>query len=100
MSDRVGELRPSQFITTFGPGAIVDLPNYSVIMAGTDQWDNLHVSQAPEIKEDRLKKKLGIKQIKSIPTGESISTLPAYRFLDIMSVPIVENWVHVMVETF
>lgn len=80
MSDRVGELRPSQFITTFGPGAIVDLPNYSVIMAGTDQWDNLHVSQAPEIKEDRLKKKLGIKQIKSIPTGESISTLPAYRF--------------------
>ena len=34
MSKKVGELRPSQFITTFGPGSIVDLPDYSVIIGG------------------------------------------------------------------
>src|SRR5688500_2435563 len=33
-----GELRPSQIITTFGPGSVVDLRNASVIMAGTDYW--------------------------------------------------------------
>ena len=31
-----GEIRQSQIIITFGPGALVDLPNYSVIMSGLD----------------------------------------------------------------
>lgn len=31
-------LRPSQIITTFGPGSIVDLPDDSVMVAGTDHW--------------------------------------------------------------
>ena len=35
----VGELRRTQVITTYGPGAIVDLPDISVIMAATDYWN-------------------------------------------------------------
>ena len=31
----VGEVRPSQVITTFGPGAIVDLQTLSVVVAGS-----------------------------------------------------------------
>ncbi|MBS3976249.1 MAG: hypothetical protein KGZ75_05930 [Syntrophomonadaceae bacterium] len=35
---KAGQLRQGQFLTTFGCGAIVDLPGESVIMAGTDFW--------------------------------------------------------------
>jgi hypothetical protein len=82
MSRKVGELRPSQFITTFGPGSIVDLPDYSVIMAGIDKWDSLDVSKAETIEEPRVMKKLRIKQIKSIPinNNDDFGTLPAYHF--------------------
>ena len=31
---KVGELRPSQVLTTFGIGSIVDLPNLSVMVMG------------------------------------------------------------------
>ncbi|MBB6451612.1 hypothetical protein HNQ94_000033 [Salirhabdus euzebyi] len=82
MSKKVGELRPSQFITTFGPGSIVDLPDYSVIMGGIDKWDNFDVSKAKTIEEPRLREKLKIQQIKSIPISKEkeFGTIPAYRF--------------------
>ena len=34
----VGELRPSQVLTTFGIGSLVDLPNLSVMVMGLDDW--------------------------------------------------------------
>ncbi|MXY67883.1 MAG: DUF1998 domain-containing protein [Acidobacteriia bacterium] len=37
-STRVGAIRSSQVITTYGPGALVDLPKHSVIVAGLDTW--------------------------------------------------------------
>ncbi|WNF24835.1 DUF1998 domain-containing protein [Mesobacillus jeotgali] len=82
MNKKVGELRPSQFITTFGPGSIVDLPDFSVIIGGIDKWNTLDVSRAAIIEEPRLKSKLKIKQIKSIPVkdNDEIGTIPAYRF--------------------
>ena len=33
-----GQLRRSQVITTFGPGALIDLPNESAIVGGLDTW--------------------------------------------------------------
>ncbi len=36
----VGEVRPSQLLWTYGPGALVDLPNLSVVTMGTDRWDS------------------------------------------------------------
>ena len=46
------QLRASQVVTTFGPGAMVDLPDASVIIAGLDHWrdDNGHI---PLIEEPR-----------------------------------------------
>jgi len=35
----VGEVRPSQLLWTYGPGALVDLPNLSVVTLGIDQWE-------------------------------------------------------------
>ena len=31
-----GKIRQSQVITTFGPGALVDLPNYAAIVGGLE----------------------------------------------------------------
>lgn len=47
----VGEVRPSQTLTTFGIGSLVDLPNLSVIVMGLDDWPNAYAS---EIGEERL----------------------------------------------
>lgn len=84
MNKTVGMVRPSQLITTFGPGAIVDLPDFSVIMGGINKWEhNTMLQYSNEIDEPRLKKKLRIEKIKSIPlNGEAngIGTIPAYRF--------------------
>ena len=38
MSRSIGDVRPSQVITTFGPGAIVDLQTLSIIVGGIDNW--------------------------------------------------------------
>lgn len=45
---RVGELRPSQLLWSFGIGAIVDLPNLSVVVAGTDEWQQANATPVPE----------------------------------------------------
>ena len=47
----VGEVRPSQTLTTYGVGSLVDLPNMSVIVMGLDDWPAQH---ATEIAEERL----------------------------------------------
>jgi hypothetical protein len=33
-----GQIRQSQIITTFGPGALVDLPDYAAIVGGLEMW--------------------------------------------------------------
>ncbi|AZE85917.1 hypothetical protein C4J98_4542 [Pseudomonas orientalis] len=35
----VGSVRPSQLLWTYGPGALIDLPNVSVITSGIDVWE-------------------------------------------------------------
>ncbi len=74
----VGEVRPSQMLTTFGAGSLVDLPNMSVIVMGLDDWP---ISQGNEINEQRLlysaQAILGpqVKRLMSPPRGpESISS--------------------------
>jgi len=47
----VGQVRPSQLLWTYGPGALVDLPNLSVVTMGLDRWD---VNQCPPVEEARL----------------------------------------------
>jgi Domain of unknown function (DUF1998) len=48
---RVGELRPSQILFTYGIGSIVDLPHISTMVMGLDDWETTHSS---EIGETRL----------------------------------------------
>ncbi len=48
---RVGALRPSQLMHAFGVGATVDLPNFAVIVAGLDSWNDTHQVR---LSEERL----------------------------------------------
>ena len=51
-----GQVRRSQVITTFGPGALIDLPDHSAIVGGLDTWGS--ESNLEPIEEPRLAAKL------------------------------------------
>jgi len=51
------EVRSSQLLTTFGPGAMIDLPDGSVIVGGLDNW-RYSPGPLPIIEEPRLVAKL------------------------------------------
>lgn len=38
---KVGSGRPSSLLYTFGPGAIIDLPQFTIMPAGLDDWDRI-----------------------------------------------------------
>jgi hypothetical protein len=71
--DRVGALRPSQLMYSYGVGALVDLPQISVIVGGLSDWDD---TNQREIVEERLlsavRLQLGhqVKQLKTAPWTE------------------------------
>ena len=48
-------LRQSQLVTTYGPGAMIDLPDYSVIVSGLQDWSPL---RREKVDEPRLVAKL------------------------------------------
>ena len=61
-----GEVRQSQLITTFGPGALVDLVNDAVVIAGLDFWhfpEKLRSIDEPRLRDDLVDRfrKLGRK---------------------------------------
>jgi hypothetical protein len=81
-SRAVGDVRPSQVITTFGPGAIVDLQTLSVIVAGIDGWK---IEEADAIHEPRLERALRVARFFAAkPTEGSFfskpGTVPSYIF--------------------
>ncbi|WP_017591342.1 DUF1998 domain-containing protein [Nocardiopsis potens] len=69
-TQRVGELRASQLLHTFGVGAVVDLPNISVVVRGLDDWKKENTGV---LRENRLlaavRGKLGgqVKELRTPP---------------------------------
>lgn len=53
---KVGSARPSSLLYTYGPGAIMDLPNFAIMPAGLDDWEPIWRRRAniPSILEPRL----------------------------------------------
>lgn len=39
---KVGSSRPSSLMFTYGPGAIMELPNFTVMATGYDSWDRIY----------------------------------------------------------
>lgn len=58
-------IRQSQLITTYGPGAMIDLPDYSVIVSGLQDWSS---RRREKIEETRLVAKLS--QLLNVPSLE------------------------------
>lgn len=56
MSNAHGQVRSSQVITTYGPGALIDLPRDSGIVGGLEGWPSQ--GELTEIFEPRLTRKL------------------------------------------
>ena len=54
----VGEVRHGQLITTYGPGAMVDLPDRSVVIGGLNLWHYSRDDDSCFIDESRLVAKL------------------------------------------
>jgi hypothetical protein len=74
------KLRPSQIITTFGPGAIVDLPDDSVMLAGIEHWfDGFKPHR--KISEPRLQAALRVSEFRTPPVGSyNDRDIPFVRF--------------------
>lgn len=77
----VGRLRKTQLITTFGNGSIVDMPDYSVIMAGANYWKD----KSPVLHEPNLEKLLKVSHFKEPYVSDSqddemTPDVPAFRF--------------------
>lgn len=72
-SKKVGEIRPTQLLHSSGIGAIVDLPNLSVMVMGLDDWNLTH---STVLTEQRLlvevKRQLGdqVEQLRMPPSVE------------------------------
>jgi len=56
-----GQVRQSQLVSTFGPGAMMDLPNNAVLVGGLDGW-----SAGDSISEPRLAEKIA--RLLDLPT--------------------------------
>lgn len=67
-----GQVRQSQVITTYGPGALIDLPRYSAIVGGLDTWPAL--ADLAEIVEPRLTRKLAL--MTSVPAPRLFAPPP------------------------
>ncbi len=55
---KVGSARPSSLLYSFGVGSIIDLPHFSIMPAGLDDWDRIYNRRKPiqVIDEPRLLK--------------------------------------------
>ncbi len=74
-------LRPSQIITTFGPGAIVDLPDDSVMIAGIEHWFSEGFKPHRKLSEPRLQATLGVNEFRTPPVGSyKDNDVPFVRF--------------------
>jgi hypothetical protein len=77
---RVGKLRPSQVVTQWGPGGLVDLPTMSTIVAAIDEWN---LNAAKRVDEPRLARRLGVDVFRRPPLffgATGVGGVPAYIF--------------------
>ncbi|WP_199555250.1 DUF1998 domain-containing protein [Sandaracinobacteroides hominis] len=82
--DKLGKIRRSQVVSTYGPGAIIDFragghggAPISVVAAGLDEWDNLSLTPGLNndqcIEEPRLQKQLNVAGFRLPPVGSEIT---------------------------
>lgn len=84
---KMGAVRRSQLVTTYGVGAMIAIENESYIVAGLDSWN---VDEAPEIFERRLAGALGVTSFRLPPTPDpdrGVDGVRIRRFPELYSCP-------------
>ena len=87
----VGSVRPTQLIYTYGIGSTVDLPQFSAMVMGLDDWP---AARMEEIREDRLlrvvRSVLGsqVRQLKAAPLQDEGTLSPFFRTAFVDGVPV------------
>lgn len=76
---KVGKLRPTQVVTQHGPGAIVDLPDLSVVIAGIDEWWRNQTDRVAEPRLEAFLKTTGLYR-PPLPGPNAFGSVPAYIF--------------------
>lgn len=94
-----GELRRSQVLTTFGPGAMVDLPEHSVLIGGLEYWKGEKERVFEDRLESYLRERLGVPELKLYaPPVSSGDPLAPRAGIDVFKFPVwflgqvVETW--------
>jgi hypothetical protein len=82
MARKVFKARRSQLLSTFGVGSLFPAENNSFMITSIDQWDEKHLTAAPE---PRLARSLGVGRLLLPPTGWS--KVPVIRFPQVLSCP-------------
>ncbi len=84
---QAGELRKSQIITTFGPGAVVDLEDFSCILASADSWEKAYKDSNPQreippnakIHDGNLERLLGVRYFLAPKTEDNKKNWGKYK---------------------
>ena len=81
------QLRSSQVVTTFGPGAMVDLPNVAIMVSGLDNWSydqkNIPFVEEPRL-IDKLRRILGVQNL-TLGSHRLLSRTPVRFILGLMA---------------
>jgi len=67
---RVGEVRPSQLVTTFGPGSIIDAKNDCLTILDINYW----TFNGKEIKDSRFASYMGVNHFQTPPSGDRFNS--------------------------
>lgn len=107
MRNRIGGLRRSHVVTTYGPGAIIDFrapksgAPLSGVLSGLEEWDNVSdgkpgMNHPQVIHESRLEKRLSVDGFRLPPVkhaqmgrdvDDSVDVLPVVRFPQYLQCP-------------
>ncbi len=74
---KVGTVRPSHLMFTGGVGALVDLPNFSVLVSGLDRWRYDNVPDQAPIEEPRL-----LAAVRRLPGNRQVKELRPAPWMD------------------
>ena len=64
---KLGEIRPNQLITTYGPGSIMDAVNDSLTVLDIEYWDTNNIGK--EIRDARLASYMNVRRFFMPKTG-------------------------------
>lgn len=80
---KVGSARPSSLLYTYGPGSIIDLPHFTVLPTGLDDWERIYARRpvtptisAPRLLESVRRRYVNVRELRPFPWQANESGRP------------------------